>query len=60
MSRRIRIPVVLLIVLFAASICPAGEIHDAARRGDADAVRAMIQKDPALMTALSDARFTPL
>jgi len=50
----------MLIVLFWNSVAFCGEIHDAARSGDLEKVKALLKGDPNLVVTIDDAGATPL
>jgi cytohesin len=47
-------------VLSMAQLSMAGEIHDAAMRGDSEKVRSILQKDPSLVNLKDEHGWTPL
>jgi len=54
------ISLVCLTLLLTASSLWAGEIHDAAKAGDLNKVKKLIESDPALLDSKDDMDFTPL
>ena len=50
----------MLVLLFCGKALEAGEIHDAARTGDADRIRTLLNADPEVVNAKDDRGWTPL
>jgi ankyrin repeat protein len=56
----IRWTAALLVVALTCSLAAAGEIHEAAKEGDLEAVMSLLQADPALIDTPDDGGRTPL
>jgi len=56
----IRVTVVALLMLISAAAAVAGPIHDAARKGDANKIKALLQQDPKLVGDKDKNGDTPL
>ena len=50
----------LVLVAFSGALLQAGSIHKAAESGDLETVRAMLEKQPALLGATDERGNTPL